>query len=54
MALNQLSLTKGVIQQLCGQNFAIFDTLPLRGQFYTLSMDKNRHSLTTSPLILST
>ena len=27
---------------------------PLRGQFYTLSVDKNRYFLTPSPLILST
>jgi hypothetical protein len=31
-----------------------FDPPPLRGQFYTLSVDENRHILTPSLLILST
>ena len=33
----------GVIQQLRGQNFAIFCPSLLRGRFYILSVDNNRH-----------
>ena len=48
---------QGVIQQLRGQNVAIFDPhpTPCVDSFYTLSVDKNRHFMTLSPpLILST
>ena len=45
----------GGIQQLRGQNFAIFwPPPPWVDSFYTLSVEKNRHFLTPSPLILST
>ena len=45
----------GGIQQLRGQNFAIFwPPRPCVDSFYTLSMDKNKNVLTPSPLILST
>ena len=45
---------KGVIQQLRGQNFAIFLPLPLlRGQFLYPDVDKNSFWL-PSPLILYT
>ena len=41
---------KGGIQQLRGQNFAIFWLpYPCVDNFYTLSVDKNRHFLTPSP-----
>ena len=41
---------KGGIQQLRGQNFAIFcPPPPCVDSFYTLSVDKNRHFLTPSP-----
>ena len=51
--LSRGSFMKGGIQQLRGQNIAITEP-PLPGQFYTLSLDKNKHFFTPSPLILST
>ena len=39
----------GGIQQLRGQNFAIFDPPPCVDSFYTLSVDKNKLFLTPSP-----
>ena len=43
--------TQGVIQQLRGQNFAIFLTPPpCVDSFYTRSMDKNIFFFTPSPL----
>ena len=42
----------GVVQQLHGQNFAIFLTPPpCVDNSYTLSVDKNRHFLTPSPTV---
>ena len=39
-----------VIQQLRGQNFAIFRApIPCMDSFYTVSMDKNKRFLTPSP-----
>ena len=45
--LNLQTRYLGVIQELRGQNFAIFSP-PCMDSFYTLSVDKNRHFLTRS------
>ena len=44
----------GVIQQLRGQNFDIFNpNPPCVDSFYTISVDQKQTVLTPSPLVLS-
>ena len=51
MSLSESLAVKGALNNyIRGQNFAIFDPLPLGGHgCYTLSVEKTRHFLTPSP-----